>query len=131
VPANCTFEIDDIEADWTYSQKFDFIHGRLLVSCFKDHRAVLERAFYALAPGGYLEMQDADFPMKCVDDTLKGTALWKWNMYIQEGAEKVEKPWTKTKQYKEWMEEIGFVDVEEIILPWPINTWPKDLHLKM
>jgi hypothetical protein len=75
-------------------------------------------------------MQDADFPMKCIDDTLKGTALWKWNICILEGAERVEKPWTKTKHYKEWMEEIGFVDVEEVILPWPINTWPRDLHLK-
>ncbi|PMD34320.1 S-adenosyl-L-methionine-dependent methyltransferase [Hyaloscypha variabilis F] len=130
IPGNCTFEIDDIEDDWTYSQKFDFIHGRLLVSCFKDHRAVLKRAFDALKPGGYLEMQDADFPMKCVDDSLEGTALWKWNMYVEEASAKAGKPWTRTKQYKGWMEEIGFVDVEESIVPFPINTWPRDLHLK-
>jgi hypothetical protein len=29
------------------------------------------------------------------------------------------------------MEEIGFVDIEEKILPWPINTWPKDTYLKL
>jgi trans-aconitate methyltransferase len=46
----------------TYSQKFDLIHGRLLVSCFRNHRGVLEQAFKHLAPGGWLEMQDADFP---------------------------------------------------------------------
>jgi hypothetical protein len=76
-------------------------------------------------------MQDADFPMKCVDDSLNGTALWKWNMLIEEGAKKVGKPWTRTNQYKGWMEEIGFVDIEEKILPWPINTWPKDTYLKL
>lgn len=76
-------------------------------------------------------MQDADFPMKYVDDSLNGTALWKWNMLIEEGAKKVGKPWTRTNQYKGWMEEIGFVDIEEKILPWPINTWPKDTYLKL
>jgi hypothetical protein len=76
-------------------------------------------------------MQDADFPMKCVDDSLNGIALWKWNMLIEEGAKKVGKPWTRTNQYKGWMEEIGFVDIEEKILPWPINTWPKDTYLKL
>lgn len=75
-------------------------------------------------------MQDADFPMKSVDDSLQGTALWKWNMCIEEGAEKIGKPWTRTKEYKGWMEEIGFVDIEENIVPWPINTWPRDPHLK-
>jgi Methyltransferase domain len=130
VPGNCTFEVDDVEDEWNYSQKFDLIHGRLLMSCFKDHRRVLERAFDALAPGGYLEMQDADFPMKCVDDSILGTALWEWNMSILDGAEKAGRPWTRTKQYKGWMEEIGFVDVEEQILHWPSNTWPKDKHLK-
>jgi hypothetical protein len=101
-----------------------------LVSCFKDPRVVLEQAFKHLAPGGYLEMQDADFPMKAVDDTLAGTALWQWNMHIVEGAARAGRPWTRTKQYKGWMEDIGFVDVEEKILYWPTNTWPRDPHLK-
>ncbi len=29
VPANCSFEVEDCEDEWTYSQKFDLIHGRL------------------------------------------------------------------------------------------------------
>jgi hypothetical protein len=130
VPSNCTFEVFDVEDDWTYSQKFDLIHGRLLVSCFNDHRRVLEQAFDAITPGGYLEMQDADFPMKSIDDTLSGTALWEWNMCIVDGAARAGRPWTRTKQYKSLMEEIGFVDVKEEILPWPVNTWPRDPHLK-
>jgi hypothetical protein len=42
----------------------------------------------------------------------------------------VGRPWTRAKMYKPWMEEIGFVNVEERLLRWPINTWPKDPHLK-
>jgi SAM-dependent methyltransferase len=130
VPSNCQFEVGDVEDEWNYSQKFDLIHGRLLVSCFKDPRVVLNQAYKNLAPGGYLEMQDADFPMSCVDNTLEGTTLWKWNMFIVEGAAKAGRPWTRTKQYKKWMEEIGFVDVEEKIRYWPVNTWPRDPHMK-
>jgi hypothetical protein len=91
-----------------YSQKFDLVHGRLLISCFKDPRHVLEQAFCSLAPGRYLEMQDAGFPMKAVDDSLEGTALWEWNMHIVEGAAKMGTPWTRVKEYKGWMKEIGF-----------------------
>ncbi|KAE8443785.1 hypothetical protein EG329_001379 [Mollisiaceae sp. DMI_Dod_QoI] len=130
IPANCQFEVEDAEDPWTYSQRFDLIHGRLMISCFKDPRGVLEQAFKHLAPGGYLEMQDADFPMKAVDNSLEGTALWDWNMHIVQGAANAGRPWTRTKQYKPWMEEIGFVDVEEKLLHFPINTWPRDLHLK-
>ncbi|KAG4442645.1 hypothetical protein IFR05_001901 [Cadophora sp. M221] len=130
VPANCQFEVEDAEDEWTYSQQFDFIHGRLMISCFKDPRYVFEQAFKSLAPGGYFEMQDTDFPMKSVDDTLVGTDLWDWNQYIIEGSAKAGRPWTRVKEYKKWMEEIGFVDVEEKILQWPLNTWPRDKHLK-
>lgn len=101
-----------------------------MVSCFKNPRYVLEQAFLNLAPGGYLEMQDADFPMKSVDDSLEGTALWQWNQYISEGAAKAGRPWTNTRKYKGWMEEIGFEDVQETILYWPTNAWPRDKELK-
>jgi hypothetical protein len=69
-------------------------------------------------------MQDADFPMKAVDDSLIGTALWDWNMCVVDGAEKAGRPWTNTRKYKPWMEDIGFVDVKEELLIFPVNTWP-------
>ncbi len=75
-------------------------------------------------------MQDADFPMKAVDDSMNGTALWEWNMHIVDGAAKAGRPWTRVKEYKNWMKEIGYVDIKEKALHWPINTWPRDTHLK-
>ncbi|RDW60316.1 hypothetical protein BP5796_11922 [Coleophoma crateriformis] len=131
VPPNCQFEVEDVEDEWTYTQGFDFIHGRLLVSCFKDPRAVFIQAFAHLAPGGYFEMQDADFPLRCIDDSMRGTALEQWNGYIVDGAARAGRPWTNTKKYKQWMLELGFVDVHEKLFRWPLNTWPRDPHLKM
>src|SRR3954447_5085783 len=55
VPPNCQFEVDDAEDEWNYSTKFDLIHGRALVTCFKQPLHVITSAFEALNPGGYLE----------------------------------------------------------------------------
>lgn len=31
-------------------------------------------------------------------------------------------------EIKGWMQEAGFINVTEVIIPWPIGTWPKDRH---
>ena len=55
VPPNLTFEIDDVESEWSYSTAFDFIHTRhmdfsigdwpkLVANCFKSVSLSLLRA---------------------------------------------------------------------------------------
>jgi hypothetical protein len=75
VPPNCRFEVDDAEDEWIYSQKFDYIHGRMLGSCFNSHVKVFESAFQFLQLGGWFEMQDFAFPFRCIDDSMKGTVF--------------------------------------------------------
>lgn len=36
VPPNVSFEIDDLEEPWTFSDKFDFIYSRMMTSSFAD-----------------------------------------------------------------------------------------------
>lgn len=36
VPPNCTFEVDDVEKDWTWSKPFDYIFVRLMAGSFAD-----------------------------------------------------------------------------------------------
>ncbi|PMD34276.1 hypothetical protein L207DRAFT_588874 [Hyaloscypha variabilis F] len=62
VPKNCRFVVSDAEISWSFTEKFDFVHGRALLACFRDPRQVLSEAFDALAPGGYLELQDVAQP---------------------------------------------------------------------
>ena len=46
VPPNTTFEIDDMEDEWTYPDNhFDYIHMRSLSGSFADWDAVLARAY--------------------------------------------------------------------------------------
>ena len=75
VKPNCRFEIDDAEDDWTYTNSFDYVHGRLLLSCFNnDFPAVISKAFAALSPEGWFELQDMLLPI-CFDISWDGTVL--------------------------------------------------------
>jgi trans-aconitate methyltransferase len=75
VPPNCLFQVDDAEDDWTFNEPFDYIHARAVVTCFKDNRAMLQKIYDNLAPGGYFELQDPCLPMQSDDGTLEGTPL--------------------------------------------------------
>jgi hypothetical protein len=130
VPANCQFEVDDAEDEWLYAQKFDFIHGRAMAFCFKDPAAVFQKAFHACAPGGYFQMADAELPIRCVDDTLEGTALSRLAKMLVEGMRMAGKDITQAPRYKSYMEAAGFVDVVEEHFQWPTNTWPQGKYHK-
>jgi ubiquinone/menaquinone biosynthesis C-methylase UbiE len=130
VPLNCQFEIDDAEDEWLYSEEFDFIHMRGMMTCFSDPKSVLERAYNQCAPGGYLEMQDGIFPLHCHDDTLEGTALDVWSKACVEAGAKIGRPWNNAPNYRRWMEELGFEDVSEKIFEAPTSTWPRGKKAK-
>jgi Methyltransferase domain len=121
--------VDDVEDEWQYNHKFDYIHGRFLVLCFKDAAPVFQKAFNALKPGGYFEMQDC-LTLTCVDSSGEGTQLMRWVSLMLEAATKLGRDWDKVKKYKRWMEDVGFVDIKETIFAWPMNTWPRGRHHK-
>lgn len=45
LPPNCRFEVSDASEEWYFSEKFDYIHGRLFATCFSDPAFVLTQAF--------------------------------------------------------------------------------------
>ena len=57
VPPNCIFEVDDVLKPWTYRQKFDLIHMRLLTGSFEPHQwsNVYQQTYEHLVPGGWIE----------------------------------------------------------------------------
>ncbi|PQE23062.1 hypothetical protein CJF32_00004447 [Rutstroemia sp. NJR-2017a WRK4] len=131
VPPNCSFEVNDAEEPWTYSQKFDYIHGRAMLSCFSSPSSVIKSAYSSLRPGGYLEMQDPQMPITCIDSSLEGTALQEWGRLSCLAAEKRGRKLTNSKNYGRFMEEAGFVDIVEKHFYWPCNPWPKGKKEKL
>ncbi|KAF2663539.1 S-adenosyl-L-methionine-dependent methyltransferase [Microthyrium microscopicum] len=130
LPKNCHFELHDAEEDWNFPEKFDYIHGRALLSCFTDPAAVLKRAYDSLTPGGYLELHDGKFPFQYIGEPPKDSAMYKWNETVMAGAAKAGRPWTGTPNYKRWMEELGFEDVVEKLYYWPTSGWAKGEYYK-
>jgi hypothetical protein len=45
IPQNCSFRVDNIEADWISDEKYDFIHSRAMVAGIKDWRRLIEQSF--------------------------------------------------------------------------------------
>lgn len=131
VPPNCKFEIDDYESEWTFKQKFDLIHGRLMVTSMADPRALFKRVYDNMAPGGWFELQDLCMPLRSDDDTMpESSAFYQWNEIFRQAVEKMGRDTTWAAEYKTWMQDTGFVNVEQLNYKMPINTWPKDKALK-
>lgn len=79
VPPNLTFQVDDLEAEWTFGKKFDLIYSRMMIGSFVDVPRFIERSFEGLSPGGYLEMADICFPVKLNESSFpEDSAISKW-----------------------------------------------------
>ncbi|KAL4999467.1 S-adenosyl-L-methionine-dependent methyltransferase [Aspergillus recurvatus] len=130
IPPNLKFEIDDYEQSWTWSQQFDFIHGRMLSGSIADEQKLFRQAYEFLAPGGWFELMDFSFPVRSDDGTMAGTAFETLNNKMMEGLRRIGRDGALADQYKRLMIETGFENVKEVDYKWPQNAWPKDPHLK-
>ncbi|EFX00614.1 methyltransferase domain containing protein [Grosmannia clavigera kw1407] len=131
VPPNCSFEIDDLEKQWTWNRPFDFIFCRMMAGSFSDNKSIVQKAFNHLEPGGYFEAQDMRLPLECDDGTLREDSdLWIWMSLVMEAMENLGRPVVAAQQWKPFMEEVGFEGVVEVNYKWPINRWPRDRKYK-
>ncbi|KAH7146626.1 hypothetical protein B0J13DRAFT_621590 [Dactylonectria estremocensis] len=59
VPPNVKFIVDDAETEWVYPpNSLDCIHLRHMALAIKDMPRLLEQAYKALKPGGWIDLQD-------------------------------------------------------------------------
>ncbi|CAJ2510551.1 Uu.00g095200.m01.CDS01 [Anthostomella pinea] len=130
LPENCTFEIDDAEDEWTFSAPFDFIHGRALMSCFNDPAFVVQQAVAHLAPGGFLEFQDALFPMNWIGEPPRQSALYRWNELMMAGVARLGRSWSNVQHYRRYFDDAGLEGVVERRFYWPTSPWAKGRYFK-
>ncbi|KAK5662737.1 hypothetical protein OQA88_6144 [Cercophora sp. LCS_1] len=133
VPANCAFELDDIEQPWTWKKNsFDFIFTRDLILAIRDFPKLIQQAYEHLKPGGYLELQSVTGVLRCDDGTLSpDSPFQKFSDSIYETTRIFGTPVDDPLRWRQWLEEAGFEDVTEIIHKLPCNPWPKDQRLKL
>lgn len=118
VPGNCFFHVDDYEDEWTYrdSEKFDYIHGRALSGTSSDWDAFYRKIMDNLKPGGYVEMQEYDAWIFSDDDSCdRATNTMNWVEKLDEGCKMFGKQINVARFHKQWMQNAGFEDVQEVV----------------
>ncbi|KAI9927250.1 hypothetical protein MW887_003637 [Aspergillus wentii] len=131
IPPNCRFEVDDYEEPWSYSQPFDYIHGRELEGFIRDHNRLFRQAYENLIPGGWLEMSSMEVNSYSDDGThLKATHMMEAVKGMHEASRILGKDMSTTPSWKDRMEKAGFVNVREDIYKLPQSPWAKDPKLK-
>ncbi|KAK6068342.1 methyltransferase domain-containing protein [Seiridium cupressi] len=142
---NLVFQKDDAESLWVFPAPhppttecsfpcehrilFDYVHLRMVVTCFDDTRNVMRQAFDNMSPGGWIEYQDISFDLQAAQ--LEGMSIYsiKHACCIR-GAATIGRDLLVAKKYKTYLEEIGFVDVQERQMVLPIGPWPRDPKMK-
>ncbi|KAK4032739.1 S-adenosyl-L-methionine-dependent methyltransferase [Parachaetomium inaequale] len=126
VPPNLEFFVDDLENDWTFVTKFDFIYARMLTGAIKDWPRLCSQAYQHLNPGAYIELADV-LPLTCDDGTFPDDCpLAQWNRHLVDGSAKHGASMRSAELYKQQLLDVGFQDVVQVEYKWPINTWAKD-----
>lgn len=127
VPPNLTFEVDDAEDDWLYTQQFDYIHTRTLCGGVRDWPRFHRQAFEHLKPGGWLEMQENDAWFQREDGTIP-----KWSkMFLEKLDEASILNGTRlnvARDQKQHMIDAGFVDVQDVIIKVRLAMTPAVYH---
>ncbi|KAF6795420.1 methyltransferase domain-containing protein [Colletotrichum sojae] len=137
VPPNCRFEVGDLEEgeEWQWGreagEKFDFIFARNMIGCFADWGVVFARAYKSLEPGGYFEIHDSVYPIRCDDGTLKeDMPLSRWTRMIRDACEQVGRSLSITTEFPRMMEEAGFEEVTVTKVKFPASPWPEDPKMR-
>ncbi|KAJ5706538.1 hypothetical protein N7488_006339 [Penicillium malachiteum] len=133
VPPNCVLEVDDILLPWTYSEKFDLIHLRILACAFSPEETdkLMKRIYDNLEPGGWVEQMEIHPTIYCDDKSVpRDNVLFDVGPRFDDAANKSGKPMNIINTMRASIEKAGFVDVHERNIKWPIGPWPKDKTLK-
>ena len=70
VPPNLSFEIADSDDEWTFRQRFDLVHCRIMNDfTLKSWPHCFGQAFRSLRPGGWVECQEFDHNRRSDDNS--------------------------------------------------------------
>ena len=112
VPPNLKFEVDDATQPWTYPENhFDYVHMRYLFGSIPDWPALLQQAYRACKPGGYVESFEASCVYQSDDGTLKpGSPMDEWGKVFVEAGRRFGRPFDVVGEgiVEKAFEEAGF-----------------------
>lgn len=136
VPANVTFEVDDVEQVWPYKDNsFDMVHVRQLCGFIGDWPKLYKQAFRILKPGGVLEIQDF-FGLQCEDGSLpEDSNMMRWAGLVESGLRASGRE-LLTGEHAVELAKVGFErtkydPIKIAVGAWPVDKAEKELGLLM
>lgn len=123
-PENVSFQIDDAEQEWTFTEPFDLIHFRYLAGAFVSWKAVYEQAYQHLVPGGYIEVADFDYGE--IAGLVNTDYLQIWASALRSAAEMSRYPRSLAHLEPALLASIGFTQITTRVLNLPLGTWRGD-----
>lgn len=133
VPPNCRFEIADADEEWTFRQKFDLIHTRVMNdTSLKDWAHFYREAFRTLKPGGWVESQEFSYKRYSDDGSIPANShVTHWEDLWTEGINKIGlKGHCNPDLVMQQMRDAGFINVTRLNFKLPIGPWARDPVLK-
>jgi len=133
VPPNCAFEIADADEEWTFRQKFDLVHTRVMNdTSLKDWPHFYREAFNAIKPGGWVESQEFSYKRYSDDGSVPADSrITYWEDLWTEGINNVGlKGHCDPDLVMQQMRDAGFVNVTRLNFKLPIGPWAKNPTLK-
>lgn len=130
-PSNCTFvRADAEEEEWGFDVLFDYVHLRMMVSCFDKPQKTISTIFRNMASGGWIECQDIDMEPHSDDASTRARSGETLAKGLETGLRALNRDPKIARKYKDMLSTAGFVDVVERELAIPCGTWPEDHEKK-
>ncbi|TKA68710.1 hypothetical protein B0A49_03243 [Cryomyces minteri] len=131
VPPNLQFEVDDLEEEWLYKpNSFDLVNVRFMFLAIKDYPAMLEQAYKALKPGGYIEMAELDLNPTPDPEAPYAQKIFEWFKMQDVAIARAGFDMRVAHKFKSMVRDAGFQDVEEHVFEVPWGTWPSEKRQK-
>lgn len=127
-PSNLSFIRHNAnDSEWPL-EKFHFIHGRMLDAGIHDWPAFRATCFRHLAPGGYLELAHVTHPMHSEFpefDNANASPFLHLMHQITLASKKGGIDYDVSSKHLQGLTDVGFEDVEETAIVWPLGSWPQ------
>lgn len=129
-PSNCAFRLVNVEDPETWSslpEQYDFIHCRMIVAFVQDWPRLLTCCFNQLAPDGWLEIQDLQFPIQCLGEVADRSTCktLQWSDCMVKAGQIVGLSPAALLQVPYLLPRIGFHNVSLQDYQMIIGTWPE------
>ncbi|KAG8163150.1 hypothetical protein KVR01_007628 [Diaporthe batatas] len=115
------------DPEWPF-EKFHFIHGRMLDAGIRDWPAFRATCFRHLLPGGHLELAHVTHPMHSElpeFDSPGASPFLRLMHQVTLASKKGGIDYDVSSKHLRGLADVGFEDIEETAIVWPIGTWPQ------